>query len=86
MNKPTTDYIFIVHAVITKTFSNKKKLYAAFLDWEILFGVFDRLLLWQKLLNENVSRKQKDTNAIKSVYTTVRSSVKYKYTKYGLIT
>ena len=83
-NKSTTDCIFILHAVITKTLSNKKKLYAAFLDWEKMFDKIDRLLLWQKLLNENVSTKF--INAIKSMYTTVRSSVKYKSAKSHLIT
>ena len=32
--KSTIDCIFILHALISKTLVNKKKLYVAFLDWE----------------------------------------------------
>ena len=75
-NKSTTDCIFILHAIITKTLSQKKKLYVAFLDWEKMFDKIDRMLLWQKLLQENISTQF--INAIKSMYITVKSSVQYK--------
>ena len=35
----------------------KKKLYAAFLDWEKMFDKIDRLCLWRKLLKNDVSSK-----------------------------
>ena len=55
--KSTVDCIFILHALISKTLANKKKLYVAFIDWEKMFDKIDRLFLWQKLINENLSNK-----------------------------
>ena len=52
--KSTVDFIFILHALISKTLANKKKLYVAFIDWEKMFDKIDRLFLWQKLINENI--------------------------------
>jgi len=56
-NKSTIDCTFILHALITKSLSTKKKLYAAFLDWEKKFDKIDRLCLWRKLLKNDVSSK-----------------------------
>ena len=82
--KSTTDCIFILHSIISKTLSEKKKLYVAFLDWEKMFDRIDRIYLWQKLLNENVSTKF--TNAIRSMYSVVKAIVKYNRTKSDPIT
>ena len=74
-NKSTTDCIFLLHAIISKTLSSNKKLYVASLDWEKMLDNIDRTLLWRKLLYENVSTKL--VRAIKSMYLTVKSSVRY---------
>ena len=81
--KSTIDCIFILHALITKTLANKKKLYVAFLDWEKMFDRIDRVYLWHKLLTENISTKF--VNAIKSMYSVVKSFVRYKFTNSNLI-
>ena len=69
----------MLHALISKTLYNKKKLFVAFLDWEKMFDKIDRLLLWQKLLNNNVSSKF--VLALRSMYTTVKSTVRYQNVK-----
>ena len=53
-----------------------QKLYCIFIDYEKCFDKIDCSYLWQKLLTENVSCKL--VRAIKSMYTTVKSCVKYK--------
>lgn len=73
--KSTTDCIFILHALISKTLGSKKKLYVAFLDWEKMFDRINRVYLWQKLMNENISSKF--INAIKSMYSVVKSYIRY---------
>ena len=69
----------MLHALISKTLYNKKKLFVAFLDWEKMFDKIDCLLLWQKLLNNNVSSKF--VLALRSMYTTVKSTVQYQNVK-----
>ena len=56
-NKSTTDCIFLLHAIISKTINSKDKLYCAFIDFEKCFDKIDRLYLWQKLLAQHVSSK-----------------------------
>jgi len=74
-SKSTTDCIFILHALISKTLASKKKLFVGFLDWEKMFDKIDRIYLWRKLLNMNVSAKF--VTALKSMYTVVRSYIRY---------
>ena len=75
-NKSTVDCVFILYSLIAKTLSNKKKLYVAFLDWEKMFDKINRVLLWQKLVNTNISTKL--ISSIKAMYTEVKSSIRYK--------
>jgi hypothetical protein len=56
-SKSTHDCAFILHAIILKTLSMKKKLYETFLDWEKMFDRIDRVTLWQKLITANISTK-----------------------------
>ena len=70
------DCIYILYAVISKVLNEGPKLYCIFNDYEKCFDKIDRSLLWQKLLTENVSCKL--VKAIKSMYTIVKSCVKYK--------
>ena len=51
----TNDNIFILYGIINILLSNRKRLYCAFLDYEKAFDKIDRIFLWQKLINENIS-------------------------------
>jgi hypothetical protein len=88
-NKSTVDCVFILHAIISKTLANKKKLYVAFLDWEKMFDRINRPLLWQKMANEYISTKL--LKSVKSMYSQVKLNIKYNkhtsntiYSKSGL--
>ena len=74
--KSTVDCIFILHSLMMKTLSSKKKLYVAFLDWEKMFDRVDRTFLFQKLLSEQVSSKF--VKSMRSMYNKVRSTVRYR--------
>lgn len=76
--KSVVDCVFILHAVISKVMNTGQKLYCVFIDYEKCFDKIDRTYLWQKLLAENISSKL--VTAIKSMYTTVKSCVKYNST------
>ena len=73
--KSTTDCIFILHSIILKVLNNDQKLYSIFIDYEKCYDKINRLFLWQKLIAENVSTKM--TRAIKSMYSSVRSAIRY---------
>lgn len=73
--KSTTDCIFILHSIILKVLNNGQKLYSIFIDYEKCFDKINRLFLWQKLIAENVSTKM--TKAIKAMYSSVRSAIRY---------
>ena len=72
--KSTIDCLFILHAIISKTFSKGEKLYCVFIDYEKCFDSVNRSILWQKLIKENLSTKM--VNAIKSIYKCVKSAIK----------
>ena len=76
--KSVNDCVFILHSVISKVLNTGQKLYCILIDYEKCFDKIDRSLLWQKLLKEHVSSKL--VKAIKSMYTTVKSCVRYKST------
>ena len=76
--KSVIDCVFILHSVISKVLNTGQKLYCIFIDYEKCFDKIDRSLLWQKLLTEQVSSKL--VKAIKSMYTNVKSCVRYKST------
>lgn len=59
--KSTIDCIFILHSIVSKTLNSGQKLYSIFIDYEKCFDRINRVLLWQKLLADNVSSKM--TNA-----------------------
>ena len=48
--KSTVDCIFILHAIISKTLNDKKKLYCAFIDFEKCFDKIDRSFLFHRLV------------------------------------
>ena len=72
--KSTVDCIFIFHSIVYKMLNSGKKVYAAFLDYEKCFDKINRLFLFQKLIAQNVSCKM--INAIKAMYSTVRSYIR----------
>ena len=74
--KSVVDCVFILHAIISKVLNTGHKLYCIFIDNEKCFDKIDRSFLWQKLLQEQISCKL--VKAIKSMYTTVKSCIKYK--------
>ena len=53
----TLDHIFVLKTVIDIYLSNKKRLYACFVDYEKAFDKVDTPQLWIKLLNSNISGK-----------------------------
>ena len=71
--KSTTDCIFILTSLISKTLANKQKLYCAFIDFEKAFDKINRLLLWNKLLEIGVSTKM--VNSLKAMYSYAKSYV-----------
>ena len=73
--KSTTDCIFILHFIIAKVFNSGQKLYSIFIDYEKCYDKINHLFLWQKMLSENISSKM--TNAIKNMYSVVRSVIKH---------
>ena len=74
--KSISDCIFLLHSVISKVLNSKQKLYCVFIDYEKCFDKIDRSLLWHKLLSEHLNCKL--VRAIKSMYNTVKSCVRYK--------
>ena len=75
--KSTIDNLFILQTIINKTLATNKKLYCAFVDFEKCFDKLNRLYIFQKLRQENVSTLF--INAIQNMYRAVKSSVKYKH-------
>ena len=73
--KCTTDCIFILHSIIAKVLNSGQKLYSIFIDYEKAYDKINHIFLWQKMLSENISSKI--TNAIKSMYSVVRSVIKH---------
>ena len=80
--KYVIDCVFVLHTVMSKVLSKSQKLYCIFIDYEKCFDKIERSLLWQKLLAEHISCKL--VKAIKSMYTVVKSCVKYRssYSKF----
>ena len=69
----TLDHIFVLKTVIDIYLSNKKRLYACFVDYEKAFDKVDRLQLWIKLLNSNIS--DKIFNVLHNLYAKAKSRV-----------
>ena len=74
--KSTIDCIYILHSIIVKTLSQKRKLYAAFIDFEKCFDKLERSYIFYKLIQENVSSKF--VKAIESMYSCVTAQIRYK--------
>ena len=71
----TIDNIFVLHGLIRHFINEGKRLYAAFIDFTKAFDYVVRENLWLKLIKSGV--RGKILNVIKSMYTSVKSMVKY---------
>ena len=71
----TTDNIFVLHGLITHLLNEGKKLYCAFVDFTKAFDYIVRENIWYKLIKYGLRGKILDI--IKSMYTSVKSRVKY---------
>ena len=70
----TTYNIFVLHGVISHLINHGKKLYCAFVDFTKAFDYVVRENFWYKMIN-GISGKI--LNVIKSIYSCVKSRVKY---------
>lgn len=70
----TTDHIFVLHALVNIFINNKKKLYAAFVDFQKAFDYVDHDALWVKLIRLKISSKM--LRVLRNMYETVRSCVR----------
>ena len=71
----TGDNIFVLHGLISHMLNNGHKLYCAFIDFTKAFDYIVRDNLWYKLVN--LGLRGNILNIIKSMYTSVKSRVKY---------
>ena len=69
----TVDAIFALQSVISKTLSEKKRLYCCFLDYTKAFDTIDRLNLWYKLSKIGITGKL--LTVIKSMYSNVKTCI-----------
>ena len=53
----TIDHVFVLHLVIYRYQSIRKRVFCAFIDYQKAFGSVDRSLLWHKLLSYNINGK-----------------------------
>lgn len=72
--RSTCDAIFVLHTIIQKVLSKRKKLWCIFIDYQRAFDTVDRDALWVRLLQSGVSCKMIDM--IKCIYNVVQSCVK----------
>ena len=71
----TTDNIFILHGLISHCINNNEKLFAAFVDFQKAFDYIVHDILWFKLVEVDVRGKM--LNVIKSIYSNLKSRVKF---------
>ena len=68
------DHIFTLMACVQKQFSNNRKLYACFIDFEKCFDTINRNLLWPILIKNGI--KGKLFKCIRSMYQRVKARVR----------
>jgi hypothetical protein len=73
--KSTIDCVYILHSIIAKTLSLKKKLYCCFIDFEKCVYKITRSQLFHNLITENVSSRF--VSSIGALYNTVKACVRY---------
>ncbi|KAL4233737.1 hypothetical protein ACF0H5_008417 [Mactra antiquata] len=75
-NMGTTDNLFIVNGLISHVLNEKSKLFVCFVDFTKAFDYLVRQNIFYKLIKYGIRGKM--LNIIKSLYTEVKSRVKYK--------
>ena len=73
----TIDKVFVLHGLIRHLINEGKRLFAAFVDFTKAFNYVVRENLWLKLIKIGV--RGKILNVIKSMYSSVKSMVRYDY-------
>ena len=71
----TVDNTFVLHGLITHLINQGKRLFCAFVDFKKAFDFVNRDIIWYKLIKLGV--KGKMLNIIQSMYSSVKSKVKY---------
>ena len=71
----TVDNIFVLHGLIAHILDQENKLYCAFIDYTKAFDNVVRENLWYKMINYGL--RGKSLNIIISVYSELKSRVKY---------
>ena len=71
----TVDNVFVLHGLISHMLNNGHKLYCAFIDFTKAFDYVVRDNLWYKLIS--LGLRGNILNIIKSMYTSVKSRVKF---------
>lgn len=71
----TVDNIFVLHGLVSHILNSGSKLYCAFVDFTKAFDYIVRDNLWYKLVN--LGLRGKILNIIKSIYSNVKSRVKF---------
>ena len=75
VNMSTVDDVFVLHSLLTHVLKEGKKLYCAFIDFTKAFDYEVRNNLWYKMIKLGI--RGKILNIIKSMYSVVKSRVKY---------
>ena len=71
----TVDNVFILHGLISHSFTNKTNRYCAFIDFTKAFDFVVKDVLWYKLIKLGVRGKL--LNVIKFMYSRVKPKVKH---------
>ena len=69
----TTQYIFTLKCLIDLCKFRKRKQFCAYVDYERAFDKINRIALWHKLIQSNISGKL--LNDVKSMYANIKSCV-----------
>ena len=77
-NMGTIDNIFTLHSIIAYYLNSGRKLFVSFVDFTKAFDYVVRENLWQKMIKFGI--RGKILQVIKSMYTSVKSKVKYENT------
>ena len=75
VNMSTVDDVFVLHSLLTHVLNQGSKLYCAFIDFTKAFDYVVQDNLWYKMIKLGI--RGKILNIIKSMYSVVKSRVKY---------
>jgi len=74
-NYSCIDPVFILHSLIQRQLSNKKKLFCCFVDYRKAYDCIDRNRLWYKLIHLGIDGKL--LSVLRSMYSEVKLCVKH---------